>query len=181
MMPAANAAMGFLTGLFGGNDYTLPASAPTSWQQIGDSGLAVGQGTNAVANNPITQVAIMAIPGGGEEEAAVAGAVELEPLASKIFAAGTDFERSFVFGETKVGVLADVSVSGSNLTISNIAVYAESDGAVSIENGAVKSMFNSVAAETQAEGFTSLTVSGLRYSGANLDRLVTITRSLNSP
>ena len=39
-------------------------------------------------------------------------------------------------------------------------------------------MFNSFAAEATAMGFARLTISGLRYSGANAGKTVTIGRNL---
>jgi hypothetical protein len=102
-------------------------------------------------------------------------------LASNVFIDGSVVERSFRFGDITVGVLGDVSVNGRSLTISNLAIYAEGEGAASIGTGAVRTMFDSVAAEAQAEGFASLTVSGVRYSGANPRRVVTITRVLGAP
>jgi hypothetical protein len=97
-------------------------------------------------------------------------------VASDVFVDGSVVERSFRFGDIIVGVLGDVSVDGRSLTISNLAIYPEGARAASIGTGAVRTMFDSVAAEAEAEGFVSLTVSGLRYSGANPRRVVTVTR-----
>jgi len=111
-------------------------------------------------------------------EALLGVSAESVNLASNVFADGSMIQRSFTFGETTVSALGDVSVSGTNLTIGNLAIYPEGEGAASIGIGAVRTMFNSVAAEAEAEGFSSLTVSGLRYSGANPGNVVTITRIL---
>jgi hypothetical protein len=102
-------------------------------------------------------------------------------VASNVFVDGSGVERNFRFGDTTVGVLGDVSVNGTSLRISNLAIYAEGEGAASIGTAAVRTMLHSVAAEAEAEGFASLTVSGMRYSGANPRRVVTITRVLGGP
>jgi hypothetical protein len=98
-------------------------------------------------------------------------------VASSVFVDGSVVERSFRFGDTTVGVLGDISISGRGLTI---YTEGEGGGAASIGTGAVRTMFDPVAAEAEAEGFASLTVSGVRYSRANPGRVVTITRVLDA-
>ena len=139
----------------------------------------------AAAGGAIIGAAIGAGAGWALDAGAAAAGADVAGLAGDAGAAGTTgafsegalLERNYTFGSTIVGALGDVTISGSNLTISNIAIYAEGEGAASIGTNAVRSMFNSLATEARSQGFSSLTVSGLRYSGAGPGRVVTITRS----
>ena len=89
-----------------------------------------------------------------------------------------DLERTFSTATGAINILANASTEGSTLILSDAAVYGDKAKAV-LGVTAIRDALGQLGAEAQAKGYTSLVISGLRYSGAKPGQTQTIVLDLS--
>jgi len=84
------------------------------------------------------------------------------------FVDGQDFEWSIQTPKGNVGMLAETSVSGGRVTLSNMVVYGDSPELTRGSLGTstmLKALRGQIAPAAAAQGFNELTISGIRLTG----------------
>jgi RHS repeat-associated protein len=84
------------------------------------------------------------------------------------FVDGQDFEWSIQTPKGNVGMLAETSVSGGRVTLSNVVVYGDSPELTRGSLGTstvLKALRGQIAPAAAAQGFDELTISGIRLTG----------------
>jgi hypothetical protein len=96
------------------------------------------------------------------------------PEASRRFEEGKDYETSIQTAVGSVGLLAEVHISGTTLTLKDAAIYPYDAAKLRVGIRAMRSLFRQVADEAKADGFSYLRVTAKRYSGARRGRAVDV-------
>lgn len=90
------------------------------------------------------------------------------------FQSGEDYETTIVAVNGPVGLLAEVEIAGSILTLKDVAIYPLDAVKLDVGVGAIKRLFRQVADEAKAEGFSQLRITATRYSGAHAGRVIDV-------
>ena len=98
---------------------------------------------------------------------AAATAAQAQAAASS-FVPGELFETTIGSSAGSVGVLAEVAIDGSQLTLSDLTIYGESGDLVNeVGPGQFLALRNAIAQEAASEGFDSLRITGARVVGSS--------------
>ena len=78
-------------------------------------------------------------------------------------------------------MMAEVEVSGTTLWLKHVAIYgADGNPTTLVGPGPFAAMIKSISSEVSALGFTTLRISGIRYSGASAGRVVEVAHANES-
>lgn len=94
------------------------------------------------------------------------------------YAWGNDVYMSFQTSKGAVGVSGELVPNGSQLLLKDVAIYPEGADRLNIGFSQVAQIRDAVAAEAEAQGYTSLRITGQRFSGANYGKPIDITIQL---
>jgi hypothetical protein len=175
-------------GLFPGETWLdqqrheIASDADTQWSGIKSFADGVGGSPRACATNGAAydagNVGYWVAAGVGAVGGAVANAIGGDSEDPVVDSDGGAPESSFVPGDLyetsisssagNVGILAEVGVDGSQLTLSDVTIYGESGDLVNeVGPGQFLVLRNQIAQQAAAEGFDSLRITGVRVAGSS--------------
>ncbi len=88
-----------------------------------------------------------------------------------------EFSRTYTVPAGNIEILADASTHGTTLTLENIAIYGDK-AKLAVGAGTMKALATALTKEFQGQGYTSLVIKGVRYSGANPGRTASLVINL---
>jgi hypothetical protein len=96
-----------------------------------------------------------------------------------MFVHGEQYEHDFDTDLGPVGILADASIIGDRLILSDISVYPrETSEILPIGPSGVRRIFGQLKSLAKSQGFVHLTITGERLTGRNPGRTIKRARNL---